>query len=84
LAFPDHAAWNATVVQRGAGAAARGGARAILVTDKDAARARLLPALPLPIHVLATRLEPLDDPTPLLRGLAPGGAGPVASAPAIG
>jgi tetraacyldisaccharide 4'-kinase len=80
LAFPDHAAWNATLVLERAAAAARRGGRALLVTDKDAARARLLPALPLETFVLSTRLEPLHDPEPLVEGLR-GGEAPRLAAP---
>ena len=84
LAFPDHGAWNAAVVLSRAAAAARRGARALLVTDKDAPRARLLPALPLERYVLSTRLDPLDEPEPLLRGLRGGDVGTMASPGAIG
>lgn len=74
LAFPDHAPWSTPLIQARAAAHAARGARTLLVTDKDAARARLLPALPLEIAVLSTRLEPIDDPAPLRAalGLPPG------------
>ncbi len=84
LAFPDHGAWDASLVVAHAVTAAGRGARALLVTDKDAPRARLLPNVPLEIFVLSTRLEPLGDPGPLLSALRGGDVRPVAAPATIG
>jgi tetraacyldisaccharide 4'-kinase len=78
LAFPDHAPWSTALIQERSAAHASRGSRVLLVTDKDAARVRLLPALPLEFAVLSTRLEPIDDPAPLRAALGlppPGPAG---------
>ncbi|HEU4334850.1 MAG TPA: tetraacyldisaccharide 4'-kinase [Candidatus Eisenbacteria bacterium] len=69
LAFPDHAPWSTPLIQARAAAHAARGCRVLLVTDKDAARVRLLPELPLGFAVLSTRLVPIDDPAPLRAAL---------------
>ncbi|HSQ60455.1 MAG TPA: tetraacyldisaccharide 4'-kinase [Acidobacteriota bacterium] len=77
LAFPDHAPWSIALIQARAAALAAAGSRSLLVTDKDAARVRLLPALPLEPAVLSTRLEPVDDPAPLRAALGDPSRDPV-------
>lgn len=87
VAFPDHAAWDHLLVARRAAALAAktGLAPVLVVTDKDAARAALLPAVGLEVWIVRSGLEPLDDVSPLLAGLRLGASGTVVAArPPIG
>jgi tetraacyldisaccharide-1-P 4'-kinase len=80
VAFPDHAAWTASQIERAVGEAARQGAKVILTTEKDEARWPATVRSPLPILVLRTRLvalDPVDDVLERARG-------PMASTAAIG
>ena len=73
LAFPDHAAWDPALVATTVAAlrARSPGALLAVVTDKDEARASLLPSLDLGLEVWVVRseFEPVDDPAPLLAAL---------------
>lgn len=73
LAFPDHAAWDQALVgSAAAGLRDRSGAEPfVLVTDKDAARAALLPSLGGEVWVVRSAFEPAGDPGPLLAALEP-------------
>ena len=60
-AFPDHARWSADAIAGALRAAAKAGARAALITEKD--EPRWPEGLPpgLPVLVLRTDIESLDD-----------------------
>lgn len=87
LAFPDHTAWDRSSVEASL-TALRGESGAppvIVATDKDAARAALLPHFGAEVWIVRSGLHPVDDPSPLLATLSipPAGA-PVAARPPIG
>jgi tetraacyldisaccharide 4'-kinase len=67
-AFPDHAAWNASEVERALRAAARAGATGALITEKDEPRWPEGVRPPIPTRVLRTSLRAID---PVDRALAP-------------
>jgi tetraacyldisaccharide 4'-kinase len=65
LAFPDHGAWDRSLVARRANALRERGAAALVVTDKDLERARSLGPVALPVWALRSGLAPLGDASPL-------------------
>ena len=72
IAFPDHAAWDRDTVALGVSEAGRPDGPAptsLVVTDKDAVRARGLGDVGLPIIVASSGLRALDDASPLLAAL---------------
>lgn len=84
LAFPDHGAWDRGRVTGAAAALRDREGAALVVCDKDAARAALLGDVGLPILVLATGLSPVDDPAPLWCSLRPPQGGAMAADAPIG
>jgi tetraacyldisaccharide 4'-kinase len=70
-AFPDHARVDPARLRELMRAAARRGAAAAIVTEKDEYRWSLPPDPPIPVLALRTDLVPLD-PVDRLPGIAPG------------
>ncbi len=87
IAFPDHDSWDPARIEASL-AALRNEAGAppiVAATDKDAARAALLPDFGAEVWIVRSGLRPVDDPTPLLAALSlPPGGPPVAARPPIG
>jgi len=60
-AFPDHARWSVGAIEGALRMAASTGARVALITEKDEPRWPHGMTTPLPVSVLRTDIEPLDD-----------------------
>jgi tetraacyldisaccharide 4'-kinase len=82
ISFPDHAAWHRPSISRVIEKQAATGNpfTALVAADKDAERARNLPPLGIPIRIVTSDIEPLDDPAPLLEALRPPAPGPAVPA----
>src|SRR5204862_3061876 len=68
VGFPDHHVFTAGDVERIAGALRESGAQAVLTTEKDAVRLRVLRPLPVPMAAvpLLVSLDPPDTFEPWL------------------
>jgi tetraacyldisaccharide 4'-kinase len=84
LAFADHGEWDAAQVARAAAPLGVRSEAALVACDKDAGRAAHLGDVGLPIWILATGLQPIDDPEPLLDALRPPEGAPMAAGVPIG
>ncbi|HET9940910.1 MAG TPA: tetraacyldisaccharide 4'-kinase [Candidatus Eisenbacteria bacterium] len=71
--FPDHARFREDDLARALERGASAGASEALITEKDEARWPHSLRASLPVHVLRTRLTPLDPVEPHLVGLVPAG-----------
>jgi tetraacyldisaccharide 4'-kinase len=80
--FPDHARFREDDLARALDRGASAGAVLALITEKDEARWPHSFRPSLPVHVLRTRLTPLDPVEPHLDGIVP--AGGAARADALG
>lgn len=84
VSFPDHAPWHRPAISRVIEKQAATGSpfTALVAADKDAERARSLPPLGIPIRIVTSAIEPVDDPAPLLAALRPPAPAPVVPPPA--
>jgi tetraacyldisaccharide-1-P 4'-kinase len=71
--FPDHARFAEDDLARALERGLAAGATEALITEKDEARWPRSFDPPLPVHVLRTRLAPLDPVEPHLDGIVPPG-----------